>query len=237
MHGHGNQKPFTCPVCGEQRPAATAVHGAMVRAPLVELIHKQKPGWTSDDALCTTCLNRLRAEYVEDVLEDERGSLSSLETRVVESLREQELLSSNLNAEFAERSTLGQRVADRVATFGGSWTFISLFALVIALWIAVNAVALLRRPFDPFPFILLNLVLSCLAAVQAPVIMMSQNRHDAKDRLRAENDYRINLKSELEIRHLGERLDLLLTQQWQRLLEIQRIQIELMEELTQRRRP
>ena len=156
---------------------------------------------------------------------------------MVESLREQELLSSNLNAEFAERSTLGQRVADRVATFGGSWTFISLFALVIVVWMIVNTVALLRRPFDPFPFILLNLVLSCLAAVQAPVIMMSQNRHDAKDRLRAENDYRINLKSELEIRHLGERLDLLLTQQWQRLLEIQRIQIELMEELTQRRRP
>lgn len=236
MHTHPNHASFTCKVCGEQRPLKTAVHGALIRAPLVELIRTQAPVWTSDDLLCASCLNRLRAEYVEDVLEDERGALSALESRVVQSLRDQELLSSDVNADFAGKLTAGQRIADRVAAFGGSWTFIGLFGLVIVVWMVANTAAVLRRPFDPYPFILLNLVLSCLAAIQAPVIMMSQNRQEAKDRLRAENDYRINLKSELEIRHLGEKLDLLLSQQWQRLLEIQRIQVELMEELAERRR-
>ncbi len=122
-------------------------------------------------------------------------------------------------------------MADRVATFGGSWNFILIFGSVLLVWIAVNSIALLSKPFDPFPFILLNLVLSCLAAIQAPVIFMSQNRQEAKDRLRAENDYRVNLKAELEIRHLHAKLDLLLTHQWQRLLEIQQVQTDLLSEL------
>ncbi|HSA81745.1 MAG TPA: DUF1003 domain-containing protein, partial [Geminicoccaceae bacterium] len=120
---------------------------------------------------------------------------------------------------------------DAIAAFGGSWTFILLFGAVILVWVLINAVALLARPFDPYPFILLNLVLSCLAAVQAPIIMMSQNRQEARDRLRSENDYRVNLKAELEIRHLHEKLDHLLQHQWERLMEIQQIQIELMNEI------
>jgi uncharacterized membrane protein len=115
-----------------------------------------------------------------------------------------------------------------VAEFGGSWTFILSFFFVLLLWIGVNA-ALLARPFDPYPFILLNLVLSCLAAIQAPIIMMSQNRQEDKDRMRSENDYRTNLKAELEIRHLHEKMDYLVLHQWQRLLEIQELQLELME--------
>ena len=143
---------------------------------------------------------------------------------------EQELISENLNAEFERRRTLGERVADKMAEFGGSWVFISIFAAILFVWIVLNSINLLTRPFDPYPYILLNLVLSCLAAIQAPIIMMSQNRQESRDRLRAENDYRVNLKAELEIRHIIAKLDQLVTHQWQRLLEIQRLQLELLEQ-------
>ncbi|MCA9147599.1 MAG: DUF1003 domain-containing protein, partial [Planctomycetales bacterium] len=136
----------------------------------------------------------------------------------------------NINEEFADDQSLGARLADKIASFGGSWTFLISFAVFIGTWIVVNSILIATRPFDPFPFILLNLMLSCLAAIQAPVIMMSQNRQEAKDRVRAEHDYRVNLKAELEIRHLHAKLDMLLTHQWQRLLEIQEIQMELMQE-------
>jgi len=145
-------------------------------------------------------------------------------------LREQETLTENLNLAFEKDLSFGARVADRVATFGGSWTFIILFFIVLVLWMLVNTTIVLAHPFDPYPFILLNLVLSCLAAIQAPIIMMSQNRQEARDRLRSENDYQVNLKAELEIRHLHEKLDVLLKHQWQKLLEIQQIQIDLMKE-------
>src|SRR5262245_2715004 len=129
------------------------------------------------------------------------------------------------NQAYEEGMTFGERVADQVAQFGGSWTFIGSFLLFMILWMILNHQ--LKRPFDPYPFILLNLCLSCLAALQAPIIMMSQNRQEAKDRLRSENEYLVNLKAELEIRHLNLKLDRLLSLQWQRLLEIQRIQMEL----------
>jgi uncharacterized membrane protein len=143
-------------------------------------------------------------------------------------------LSKNINAEFEQNLTFGERLADKIADFGGSWNFIVIFGGVLLLWVAVNSMILIWRPFDPYPFILLNLVLSGLAAVQAPIIMMSQNRQEAKDRFRSEHDYSINLKAELEIRHLHEKIDHLLKNQWQRLLEIQEIQMELMEELTRK---
>jgi uncharacterized membrane protein len=121
-------------------------------------------------------------------------------------------------------------LADRIAAIGGSWAFILLFCATLVAWITANTVVLTTAPFDPYPFILLNLVLSCVAALQAPIIIMSQNRQEAKDRVRAEHDYRINLKAELEIRHLHEKLDHLLLHQWQRLLEIQQVQTEMIEE-------
>jgi uncharacterized membrane protein len=168
------------------------------------------------------------------VLEQEKGELSALEQEVVQSLREQEAISENTNVEFESGRTLGERLSDRLARFGGSWTFILLFGSVLVGWIILNTVVFARRTFDPYSFILLNLVLSCLAAIQAPIIMMSQNRQEAKDRLRAEHDYRVNLKAELEIRLLHAKLDQLLTHQWQRLLEIQQLQVDLMEELNER---
>jgi uncharacterized membrane protein len=224
-----------CLICGRQISRRDAVPAELVRSSITELIRKEHPEWSPDSFICRDDLNHYRAEYVQDVLETEKGELSSIEQEVVDSLRQQDILSRNLNEDFDSRSTLGDRVADRVAEFGGSWKFIILFLVVMAAWITLNSLLAMRRPFDPYPFILLNLVLSCIAAIQAPIIMMSQNRQEAKDRLRSEHDYRVNLKAELEIRHLHAKLDELLTHQWQRLLEIQRIQMEVMEELAARR--
>ena len=127
--------------------------------------------------------------------------------------------------------TFGQRLSDKIASFGGSWKFIIIFFFILVFWISVNSLILAFKPFDPYPFILLNLILSCLAAIQAPIIMMSQNRQEAKDRLRASHDYQINLKAELEIRQLHQKLDHLLSRQWERLVEIQEVQIELLNEM------
>lgn len=224
-----------CSVCGKPFSIADLTPGRFVRPLIAERILADHPQWTSEAYICSSDLNHYRSNYVQNVLEQERGELSSLEREVIESLREHDILTQNLNNAVDETSTFGQRLADKVATFGGSWTFILFFAGVLVVWITINSLAMLGRPFDPYPFILLNLVLSCLAALQAPVIMMSQNRQEVKDRLRAENDYRINLKAELEIRHLHSKLDLLLTHQWQRLLEIQQVQTDLLEELGKKR--
>lgn len=227
-----NPKTVSCPVCNKSRRPAEMIAGDLVRDPIVKLIQKQHPGWTTKDVICMEDLNRFRSEYVEDVLEEDKGELSILEQDVLRSLKEEELLSKDLNKEFDRELTFGERAADKIASFGGSWKFIIIFGATLGGWIILNTIFLIKKPFDPYPFILLNLVLSCLAAIQAPIIMMSQNRQEAKDRLRAEHDYRINLKAELEIRNLHEKLDHLLTHQWQRLLEIQEIQTQLMEELT-----
>ena len=143
---------------------------------------------------------------------------------------EDEPVAEDVEAAFDQQRSFGARAADLVASFGGSWTFILLFLLVLVIWMAINASRFLGANFDPYPFILLNLVLSCVAAIQAPIIMMSQRRTEAKDRMRAENDYKVNLKAELEIRHLHEKFDHQLARQWARLAEIQRIQIEMLEE-------
>ncbi len=219
-----------CSHCKRTFPLSALMSGEMLRPRIAEFIQVRSPDWTPAAMLCHECLDLFRSEYVEDALEEERGELSRLDLEVVESLREQETLTENLNLAFEKDLSFGARVADRVAAFGGSWTFIILFFCVLVLWMLVNTTIVLARPFDPYPFILLNLVLSCLAAIQAPIIMMSQNRQEARDRLRSENDYQVNLKAELEIRHLHEKLDVLLKHQWQKLLEIQQIQIDLMKE-------
>ena len=219
-----------CPHCQRLFSLDKMVSGELIRPGVAELVKKRVPSWTPSDMLCRDCVDLFRSEYVEDVLEDERGELSRLDLEVLASLKEQETLTENINLAFEKDLTVGQRIADRVATFGGSWTFIIIFFIVLILWMAVNSAIVLAHPFDPFPFILLNLVLSCLAAIQAPIIMMSQNRQESRDRLRSENDYQVNLKAELEIRHLHDKIDMLLKHQWQKLLEIQQIQIDLMKE-------
>ena len=205
--------------------------GAFVRNSVVELIRKKYPDWSSDGFICLDDLNYFRTEYVKDMLEADKGELSALEEQVMKSLQEHEILSKDINVEFDKKLTFGERMADRIAEFGGSWRFITIFGAVLLVWIAINSIVLILKPFDPYPFILLNLVLSCLAAIQAPIIMMSQNRQEDKDRLQSQHDYLVNLKAELEIRHLHDKIDHLINNQWQRLLEIQEIQTELMEGL------
>jgi uncharacterized membrane protein len=194
-------------------------------------LQREHPGWNSSQPVCLECLNRARAEHIRKLLADERGELSALEEDVIASLREQEAISENINVQFTQQLTFGDRLSDRIAEFGGSWKFIISFGVVMLFWIGANTVLFATKAFDPYPFILLNLVLSCLAALQAPIIMMSQNRQEAKDRMRSEHDYRVNLKAELEIRLLHAKLDQLLTHQWQRLLEIQQLQMGLMEDI------
>ncbi len=204
----------------------------LIRPSLLEFIKKQHPEFDGKDFICFQDLGEFRKDYVKEVLEEEIGELSALDQEVVESLEQHEILSSDIEKQFEKKLTFGERLSDHIAEFGGSWKFLISFGTILLIWIAINGVILVTRAFDPYPFILLNLILSCLAAVQAPVIMMSQNRAEARDRLRAENDYKINLKAELEIRHLHEKIDHLLRKQYNRLFEIQQIQIELLQELS-----
>jgi uncharacterized membrane protein len=226
----------TCSVCGRQVPQGDVMPGELIRSSIVDSIHRDHPEWPAAGPVCMDDLNHYRAMQVQEMMREERGELSDLDKEVLNSVREHELVSEDVNSAFEQQLTVGERVADEVASFGGSWRFIIIFGVVMFVWIALNSAMLVARPFDPFPFILLNLVLSCLAAIQAPVIMMSQNRQESKDRLRADHDYKVNLKAELEIRLLTTRFDHLLSRQWQRLLEIQQIQTELMEEIATHRR-
>lgn len=230
--------PATCAVCG--RICADGEGRALgdLRPALAALIRRDRPGLDQDSVICQADLQRYRQLHLTQLLADETGEVGTLEAEVAEALSRGELLTlQTAPDEVEEPPNFGSRMADRVADWGGSWAFILTFLGVLLLWMSVNALGLMRQPFDPYPFILLNLVLSCVAALQAPVIMMSQRRQEAKDRLRAENDYQINLKAELELRQLHEKLDHQLTHQLQRLLEIQRIQIELLSELHPAHRP
>jgi len=208
----------------------------LIRPSLLEFIRKRLPGLDNKGFICLDDLGEFRKNYVKEVLEEEIGELSALDQEVIESLQQHEILSSDLSKQFERKLTFGERLSDHIAEFGGSWKFLITFGAVLLIWIVINGVLLVTHAFDPYPFILLNLILSCLAAVQAPIIMMSQNRAEARDRLRAENDYKVNLKAELEIRHLHEKLDHLLRRQYNRLFEIQQIQIELLEEIGHKRK-
>jgi uncharacterized membrane protein len=224
-----------CQVCKKPKSPHDGMMAELIRPSLLEFIKKRMPDFGEKDFICLEDLGKFRKEYVKDVLEDELGELSALDNEVIESLQQHEILSSDIAKQFETKLTFGERLSDRIASFGGSWRFISLFGAVLFGWIILNGILLFNRGFDPYPFILLNLILSCLAAIQAPIIMMSQNRAEARDRLRGENDYKVNLKAELEIRHLHEKIDHLLRRQYNRLFEIQQIQIELLEEIGRQR--
>ena len=220
-----------CAICGKSFPLRSLVSGEIIRKELAAEICKIQREWSPQSFICRPDLTEIRGKYVHDMLESERGELSSLDQEVIRSLREHEILSSNVDEELEQHWSFGERLADKIADFGGSWTFLICFAVFLLVWVAINSLVLLWRPLDPYPFIFLNLILSCLAAVQAPVIMMSQNRQEAKDRVRAQHDYQINLKAELEIRHLHEKVDHLLSHQWERLVQIQELQLQLLSDL------
>jgi uncharacterized membrane protein len=230
-----NNPPVTCAVCNAETDPHELKPLSMVSHPMDDLIRADKPAMQPDALVCQSCRATYRRKYVASSLLEERGELSSLETAVVDSLSKEGVLAKNVEAMYTEKFTFGQRLADRIASFGGSWSFIIIFGAILVVWITINSIMLFTRPFDPYPFILLNLVLSCLAAMQAPIIMMSQNRQESKDRVRAEHDYQVNLKAEIEIQHLNLKIDQLLQHQWRRLLEIQRLQLEVLDELEEKR--
>lgn len=229
----GQVSGIKCQVCRNHFKMGEVIKAKLIEEPIVQMIREKNPKWTAKGFICLADLNLLRTRYVTEVLKSASQEVYELEKEMTKSLEEEQALSRNINKEFEGNLTLGQRLADRLADFGGSWTFISVFIGMLIIWMGINTIVLLTKPFDPYPYILLNLVLSCLAALQAPVIMMSQNRQEAKDRLRAEHDFEINLKAEIEIRKLHEKIDHLLMHQWQRLMDIQQLQVNLMEEISQ----
>ncbi|OOG16734.1 hypothetical protein BWD42_18095 [Sphingobacterium sp. CZ-UAM] len=217
---------FISDISGQQFPLEQRVLGASIRQPIFKLIRKEYPNFRKDNALAATELTRFKEAYITEFLKDESGQLSQLDQQVIQSFKDNKVISASMDNDVATAASLGERVADKVAEFGGSWTFIISFVVFLLIWIALNMYWLNNKGFDPYPFILLNLILSCVAALQAPVIMMSQNRQEAKDRERARNDYMVNLKAELEIRELHEKIDHLIIRKEQELAEIQRDQVE-----------
>ncbi len=230
-----DEGPQVCSICGRSLPRREFVHSAILRPALADLIREDHPQWSSEGFVCHSDLNHYRSEYVRRMLESEEGEMINLEKDVRTSLRQHEASAPRVEEALEDGWTLGQRLADRMADFVGTWRFLGIFMIFVLLWIIMNSLVILWHPADPYPFIFLNLVLSCISAIQAPVILMSQNRKEEKDRRRSQHDYRVNLKAELEIRHLNEKMDHMLSRQWERLAEIQEIQVELLADLSRAR--
>jgi uncharacterized membrane protein len=174
---------------------------------------------------------KVNTTKIEQLLDTESKYLGKLNEIVMQSIEEKKLISEKILESEEKHLSLGSKMADKIASFGGSWTFILSFFFLLIGWILLN-IYFLKKPIDPFPFILLNLILSTIAALQAPIIMMSQNRKEEKDRERAINDYMINLKAEIEIRNLNQKLELLIADQMKTLFEIQKMQMDMMEQLS-----
>ncbi|MVT07577.1 DUF1003 domain-containing protein [Chitinophaga tropicalis] len=224
---------FISDLSGKEYPASEKVSCRTLRKPLLDTIRREHPHLGAKSHIADAELNAFRQKYFEHLFAKEIGELTEMEKTVMEKLRDHQTLTDKLeDGDDGTPLSAGQRIADKIATFGGSWTFIISFLVFILLWMAANIYILANKGFDPYPFILLNLILSCLAALQAPVIMMSQNRQEEKDRIRAKNDYMINLKSELEVRILHEKIDHLLIHQQQDMMEMQQTQLEMLEELS-----
>ncbi|MBB1148576.1 DUF1003 domain-containing protein [Myroides sp. NP-2] len=202
-----------------------------IRKSIFELIQRDYPSFTKEEYITLGELNRYRRLYLAELILQEKGELAHLDQDVMQAIKNNSILSENIQEDMETKLTLGQKIADKVAAFGGSWTFILTFFTFLLIWMAINIWVFTVKPFDPYPFILLNLILSCLAAIQAPIIMMSQNRQEQKDRQRGEQDYKINLKAELEIKLLSEKIDHLLVHQNKKLLEIQEVQVDYLEDL------
>ena len=224
-------KTFQSDISNKTFSLAERISGLIVQPNILALIQQENPNFTADSHLAISELNLFREKYLRALLERERLAISELEGTVLTSLTNETTLADKLEFEDDTDISFGQKLADKVAAFGGSWSFILLFVGFLLLWIVINVFILITKPFDPYPFIFLNLILSFIAALQAPVIMMSQNRQEEKDRSRAKKDYMINLKAELEIRMLHEKIDHLILHQQQDLLEIQNIQVDMLKDV------
>lgn len=228
------KKTNICAVCGKTYDVDELTAGTSIRDQVSDLIKADHPDWSTSKYVCESDLAEYRLKYVTAMLREEKGALSTIEEDVLNTMQNHELISENIESQFDKKWSFGERMSDKIADFGGSWTFIIIFMAFMGIWILFNTYYLFFRPFDPFPYILLNLLLSTLAAIQAPIIMMSQNRQEAKDRVRSQNDYKVNLKAELEIRTLHEKLDHMLTYQWDRMMQIQEMQMELLNAIQQK---
>lgn len=222
----------TCAVCGRGAHAVRLVPVATVRPEIAAIVEASHPDWRATGSICRDDLNAARRAHIEGLLIRDRGELSQLDAAVVTAITQHEVLSGDIEAELDQTATTGEWLSDKVAAFGGSWAFILSFLGIMAVWIMFNALVLAQMErFDPYPFVLLNLVLSCVAAMQAPFIMMSQRRQEVKDRIRSQNDYRINLKAELEIRLLHEKVDHLMLRQGEHLAELEVLLLDQMQDM------
>ena len=229
-----DQETFPCRICGLQKEKSELVPADRIPASIVDSITREYQAWLPEGYICQTDLNRFRIQYVRDVVEHEKNGYASLERTIDNDMRVEDHLPKNDNVEYEKSMTFGEHLSDTLAGFAGSWTFLLVFAGLLFLWVLLNSYILILRPFDPYPFILLNLVLSIIAATQAPVIIMSQNRQEVRDRLHAERDFQVSIHTDTEIHRLHKKMDYLMTDQGQKLLEIQNIQLELIEELVRK---
>lgn len=225
-----------CFISNETKPASELVNYNYINSSILDLIKKDFPKFGESDSISHEKLNEYRKMYLESLLGLENRELSDLEVDVIKAIHENSILSDSLEPILDTKMTIGQKLADKIASFGGSWTFISIFFVFLIIWMAINIAYMSSKAFDPYPFILLNLILSCLAAIQAPIIMMSQNRKEEKDRRKGEYEYKVNLKAELEIRLLNEKIDHMIIHQNQRLIDIQKLQLDYLEELTEKKK-
>lgn len=222
---------FVCSISGTKVYEHQGVLYKSLRPAVQDFIKTIKQDIGDDSYISYTALNELMRAYVATLTAEEIRSHQALALKVQERYDNDEVLKPiNPNIEPVA-PTFGERLADRIADFGGSWKFIIIFLSILVGWMAMNVVFLYNKGFDPYPFILLNLVLSCIAALQAPVIMMSQNRQEEKDRMRSENDYLINLKAEIGIRSLHQKMDLLLGEQIKTLYEMQAKQFAMLQDI------
>lgn len=220
----------TCAITKKKIDVAFSERLDTISLPLKSLIKIDYPILRDDEYISLEQIIIYRKKYLNNLIENERGEIDVLEKNVIDSISKNQILSENIESDIDDLLTIGEKLADKIALFGGSWIFIIFFFGFIILWIIINILAISSANFDPYPFILLNLILSCLASIQAPIIMMSQNRKEQKDRKRSENDYKINLKAELEIQLLHEKVDHLIVHQNKKLLEIQQLQIDFFED-------
>ncbi len=220
-----------CALCSKNQARNSMIPANGLRPQLVEYMGCQDDS-QGDVWVCASCLKKKRTEFIAGRLAAERGVLTLVEEEIARRAADHRTIARDIGAQFESAATRGERIADAVARIGGSWTFVLGFFGFLILWMFIN-VQLTRRggAFDPYPFILLNLVLSCIAAMQAPIIMMAQNRSSIRDRKQADEDFRVNLKAELEIGTLHEKVDHLLNSQFERIVEIQEIQLEMLDEL------
>jgi uncharacterized membrane protein len=222
---------FRSDISNKEFSVSEKISGHAVRDSLMKLIQLEYPQFDDDKFLSVSELNSYREKYISSTLSKEIGELTELEKTVLNSLTGNTTLTDKIDVDEKQKLTAGQKIADKVATFGGSWTFIISFGVFLLIWISFNVFWLANKGFDPYPFILLNLILSCIAAMQAPIIMMSQNRQEEKDRERAKKDYMINLKSEMELRMLNEKVDHSILSQYQEIMEVQKVQIEMLNDI------